>query len=263
MSIIGDKSRRNVLVSTDHGVMIVNRFDYFVGSNKELIGHGQWLLDHGNCDTVEAFICIKILESLKNPVMFDVGSNIGTIATLIGNILRSSDVYCFEPQEDVYKILCGNLAINNLHNCHAYNIAFGNENKIITVDEPDYNVPNDFGIFSLIENKIPNINGRKIVIDVYQIDTFIKKYNIQRLDLLKIDAEGMDLEILYGAKETIERFNPVILVEYSDNRKSIRDALENYLTKEKYNFIAIGNNLLSIPREYPIPDLRDFQNFIR
>jgi len=261
--IIGNKSRRNILVSTDHGLMIVNRFDYFVGDNNELIGHGQWLLDHGNCDTVEAFICLRMLESFKDPVMFDIGSNIGTITTLIGNILESTQIYCFEPQEDVYKILCGNLAINNLHNCHPYNIAFGGEDKTITVDEPDYSKPNDFGIFSLIENKISNTSGRKIVVDVYRLDTFIEKYNIQKLNLLKIDAEGMDLQILHGATNTIKKFNPVILVEYSDNRISIKDQLEQYLSKEKYNFITVGNNLLSIPKEYPMPDLREFRNFIR
>ena len=52
-SNLGDKVHRNVLLSCDHGLMIVNRFD----CNQEQVGHGQWLLDHGNTSTIEAFNC--------------------------------------------------------------------------------------------------------------------------------------------------------------------------------------------------------------
>ena len=256
MAIIGDKQRRNILVSTDHGSMIVNRFDYIIGDNNELVGHGQWLLDHGNCDTIETFVCFRILETKSNPVMFDIGSNIGTITTMMANILRNIRIYCFEPQEDVFKILCGNLAINNLHNCHPFNLALGKENKTIPVKEPDYSIPNDFGIFSLLENKIQTTDKIKFI-DICTLDNFVNKHQIKNIDLLKIDAEGMDLDVLQGAKLSIEKFNPYILIEYSDNRKSIKSELENYLGHEYYNFITVGNNLLSVPKQYPMPNLEN------
>ena len=47
---INDKKHRNVLVSCDHGLMCINRFD----SNIYGVGHGQAILDHGNISTVEA-----------------------------------------------------------------------------------------------------------------------------------------------------------------------------------------------------------------
>lgn len=255
MITIGDKLRRNILVSTDHGSMIVNRFDYFVGQNNELVGHGQWLLDHGNCDTVESFVCVKILESIPNPIMFDIGANIGTITTMIANVLRNVEIYCFEPQPDVFKILCGNLAINNLHNCNAFNIGLGNENKTIQFEEPDYTVPNDFGIFSLFESKIQT-TGNLRFIDLYCIDTFTSKHQIKKIDLLKIDAEGMDMEVLQGGQHTIDEFNPYILIEYSDNKRSIKLDLEKYLGSNRYYFTEIGNNLLATPKNRSIPNLK-------
>ena len=78
---IGDKPRRNVLVSTDHGLMIVNRFD----CNHEQVGHGQWLLDHGNVSTIEASYCYGAIQDIQNPVIFDIGANIGTITTWMAN----------------------------------------------------------------------------------------------------------------------------------------------------------------------------------
>ena len=37
--------------------------------------------------------------------------------------------------------------------------------------------------------------------------------DLSRLDLIKIDVEGMELEVLQGAKATLERFRPIIIVE--------------------------------------------------
>lgn len=248
--IIGNKLRRNVLVSTDHGLMIVNRFDY----DHNRVGHAQWLLDHGNSDTVESYVCVKLLESVTNPVMFDIGANIGTITTLVANVLRNCQIYCFEPQPDVFKILCGNLAINNLHNCHAYNLALGSENGLCEFLEPDYSSPNDFGIFSLVERKIAMLSSRAVVCDIMTLDNFFQKHHVDHVDLLKIDAEGMDLDVLQGARNTIDKHNPRILIEHSDNTRSIKDQICNYLTDEKYQFLTLKNNLLAVPKEYVIPD---------
>ena len=81
---IGDKVSRNVLVSTDHGLMIVNRFD----SNHECVGHSQWLLDHGNCNTLEVNDCYQAIKDVTNPIVFDVGANIGTISIWLSKILH-------------------------------------------------------------------------------------------------------------------------------------------------------------------------------
>lgn len=241
------------MVSTDHGLMIVNRFDH----DQNQVGHAQWLLDHGNSDSIEAFICIRLLESIHQPVMFDIGANIGTITTLVANVLRSCEIYCFEPQHDVFKILCGNLAINNLDNCRAYNIALGNKNTTVEIREPDYFSPNDFGIFSLIENKIPVLSNKTIMVDVCTVDDFVAKHHIEKIDLIKIDAEGMDFAVLEGARLIIEKYNPRIFIEHSDNKKSNLDKIQNFLGHEKYNFMIIRNNLLAVPREYLTPDFRD------
>jgi FkbM family methyltransferase len=254
--IIGDKARRNILVSTDHGTMVINRFD----CDHNRVGHAQWLLDHGNADSIEAFVCIRLMEAIANPIMFDVGANIGTLPTIIANVLRHSEIYCFEPQHEVFKLLCGNLAINNLHSCSAFNLALGKANATVAVDEPNYSVPTDFGTFSLIEDKIPGKTGKSRIIDIVTLDSFVEKYKISGLDVLKIDAEGMDLDILQGAEKTLKKFMPRILVEHCDNQKSILDDLQQYLGFSDYNYKVLGNNLLAMPKIYQLPNFDDFIN---
>jgi hypothetical protein len=65
---------------------------------------------------------------------------------------------------------------------------------------------------------------------------------------LKIDVEGMDLDVLIGASKTIKKDFPVIFIEHSDNRKSIIEELKKFLDTFDYGYETIGNNLLCKPQ---------------
>lgn len=238
---IGDKINRNILLSCDHGLMIVNRFD----CNHEQVGHGQWLLDHGNASTVEAYNCFRALDKISNPVVFDVGANIGTFATWIARAFPQGRIHCFEPQHAVFQQLAGNVAINNLYNVFTHNMALGAENCHVQFNQPDYFVKHDFGTFSLKTDKHLQRTAETLTVEVRTLDSFMEIYGVQRLDLLKIDAEGMDLEVLSGAKKTIKKFFPKIFVEHSDNEVSIKDSIMEFLSQFEYEFEIIGNNILA------------------
>jgi len=241
---LGDKVHRNVLLSCDHGLMIVNRFD----CNQEQVGHGQWLLDHGNTSTIEAFNCYESIKEFSEPVIFDIGANIGTFTTWMAKAFPKGKVYCFEPQREVFQMLCGNCSINNLYNVYAYNIGLGKENTKIEFEEPNYFQKNDFGTFSLVENIITEKTTNKIVVQINTLDWFLEYYSIPKVHLLKIDVEGMDIDVLIGASKTIQKHFPVIFVEHSDNRKSVINELKQFLDQFEYSYSVIGNNLLCKPQ---------------
>ena len=135
MFVLGDRKLQNVLVSSDHGMMIVNRFD----RGPDEVSVGSHILDHGNNNTVEADTAIKVLANVDNPIIFDVGANIGTFATWVAMWTKTKNgrVYCFEPQRQVFQMLCGNMALNNITNVYAYEIALGRQNKMIEMPEVD------------------------------------------------------------------------------------------------------------------------------
>lgn len=236
-----DKIRRNILISCDHGLMIVNRFDVNAGN----AGQGVWLLDHGNVSTVEAYHSIKAIKR-EDPIIFDVGANIGTYTTWMAKHFPKGKIYAFEPQRLVFQILCGNMALNNFYNTHIYNFGLGSENNTIEFYEPNYYMGEDFGIFSLVEDKIIHKSQEKAVVDIYTLDYFVEHYKVPHIDFIKIDAEGMDLDVLKGAEQSLKKFKPSILVEHSDNRRSIIKQLQDFLTEELYSFEVLGNNLLAI-----------------
>ena len=69
-------------------------------------------------------------------------------------------------------------------------------------------------------------------------------FGFDRVDLMKIDAEGMELEVLAGAAGIIGRCRPVILAEYLKvNRRKLREALSVY----GYDLFTLGFNYLCVP----------------
>jgi FkbM family methyltransferase len=240
---IGDKVHRNVLLSCDHGLMIVNRFD----CNSEQVGHGQWLLDHGNTSTIEAANCYNSIKEYSEPIIFDIGANIGTFTTWMARAFPNGKIYSFEPQRAVFQMLSGNAAINNLYNVYTYNIGLGKENTKVEFDEPNYFQKNDFGTFSLVENIITEKTKNKIVVQIQTLDWFLEYYKVPKVHLLKIDVEGMDLDVLTGGYNTIKKHLPVIFIEHCDNRKSIIDPIKEFLDQFDYAYQMIGNNVLCKP----------------
>ena len=239
---IGDKCRRNVLVSSDHGLMIVNRFD----CNSEQVGHGQWILDHGNTSTIEAQHCYAAVKSrTRNPVIFDVGANIGTLTTWFANSFPTGKIHSFEPQRAVFQMLCGNVAINNLYNVYTYNCGLGAQNETKTFEEPNYFSKDDFGTFSLVENIVKQTTGESFTVDIYTLDSFCAKHNIPKVDLIKVDVEGMDLQVLMGAAHMLETCHPALFVEHCDNRRSIIGPIQEFLDQFGYTYELIGNNVLA------------------
>lgn len=241
---IGDKVHRNVILSCDHGLMIVNRFD----CNHEQVGHGQWLLDHGNTSTIEAANCYNAIKYISEPIIFDIGSNIGTFTTWMAKAFPKGKIHSFEPQRAVFQMLSGNAAINNLYNVYTYNMGLGRENKKVEFQEPNYFQKNDFGTFSLVEDIITDKTENKIVVQINTLDWFVEYYNIPKIHLLKIDVEGMDLDVLVGGRNTIIKNLPVIFIEHCDNRKTIIEDIKSFLDEFEYGYEIIGNNLLCRPQ---------------
>lgn len=240
---LNNKASRNVLVSCDHGLMIVNRFDY----NDENVGQSRFLLDHGNASTVEAEITYQELLNVESPIIFDVGANIGTYTTWLAKTFHTGKVYAFEPQRLVFQMLCGNMAINNIENVHVHNVALGKEEREIHVNEPNYMYPADFGRFSIVRiNDMQINNDKSLLIDCTTIDKFMQKHDIPKLDFIKIDAEGMDLDVVDGAHETILKYNPAILIEHTDGiHYSNYDEIVSRMSEYSfYDMIQHGNNLL-------------------
>lgn len=225
---IGDSIKRNILVSCDHGLFVVNRFDH------THTGIGGMLLDHGNNNTVEADITIQALQNIEEPVVFDIGANIGTYSSWVAKWLSSKNgkVYSFEPQRVVFQMFCANMSINNIFNVHAFQMGLGDKKKKINLKEVDYNLMGSYGAFSLNKQNTPEYQTTAIeqTINIDTLDNFVKDHKIKKVDFIKIDAEGMDIDVINGGINTIKKFKPKLLVEYLNlgSTKDEKSSIEGF-----------------------------------
>ena len=259
MFTLGDKPIRNVLVQCDHGSLIVNRYDY----RHDGVGVGGFILEHGNNNTVEANTACTVLQDIDKPIILDIGANIGTFATWVARWAdpRQGKVYCFEPQRPVFQILCGNMALNNIHNVYAYEMALGSEEKFIDLPEVNYNTLGSFGAFSLADTDLSdtytNIPNTKQRIKMTTVDNFVNDYQLEKVDYMKIDAEGLDIDVILGAINTIQKYKPDLYVEYlnlgpskkEDTSDQGRTILSNLLTGLGYKFTVIGHDIYASVRD--------------
>jgi len=71
---------------------------------------------------------------------------------------------------------------------------------------------------------------------------------LERLDFLKLDVEGMEVDVLRGARAVIERHRPVMLIEMI---KSDRNAIDALLTSLGYRQFPFGIDTLAIHESDP------------
>lgn len=148
---------------------------------------------------------IDLFRQLLRPgdVAVDVGANIGALTVGMARLVAPAGaVLAFEPQRTIFDLLCNNLRANNLANVTAYRRAVGSTPGTIRVPPLDYVRTDNFGGVAL-----GGALGDEI--EVVTIDSL----NLPRLRLLKVDVEGMEAEVVAGARGTIGRLQPALYIE--------------------------------------------------
>ena len=174
---------------------------------------------------------------------------------------ESGRVYAFEPQNTLYNILCGNLALNNLQNVDVAMKALGASSGHLQGTVPSLNEQCNLGEFQLhsTETQDPTIswlpasessNTSKVVrasktIEVSTLDDELAGIDHdQVLSFIKIDVEGMELDVLQGAVDTIQKSQPVMYLE--NDRPENHEKLVSFLINElDYALFWSINNLFN------------------
>jgi Methyltransferase FkbM domain len=120
-----------------------------------------------------------------------------------------------------------------------------NESGVMQIPNPNYFVPSSFGSLELRQRSGTEFIGQPID---YQNTVNVRKlmldeFGLPRVDLIKIDVEGMELEVLDGVAKTVERCHPIMLIE---KIKADATQLRQWLEARGYVVIEAGINLLVI-----------------
>lgn len=180
--------------------MLVNRNDAYVG---------QSLIAYGEMCEGEA----QLFRQLVGPgaVVIEAGANIGAHTLLFSHLTGESGVvHAYEPQRIVFQTLCANLALNQCLNVVARQQGLGQQAGQMILPSVDPRRPNNFGGLSLLSA------GHGERVGIVTIDAL----ELPRLDFLKADVEGMELDVLLGARQTLARCHPILYLENDRADKS-------------------------------------------
>jgi FkbM family methyltransferase len=244
-----------VLAATNHGSMIVNRYDQAKSGPDTAFGVGAQLLANSCFDPDEIELALDLLSARREffgpgVMAVDGGANIGVHTLEWARHMHGwGRVIAFEAQEPVFYALAGNIALNNCWNAVARWAALGEKEGFLDVPEPDYLRPGSFGSLELRQRATTEFIGQDVSYDAQDcvrtpMQT-IDSLGLERLDFLKLDVEGMELEVLRGARATLERCKPIVMAEVI---KSDPAALTAFFEGLGYGVIVegMGINILAL-----------------
>ena len=130
--------------------------------------------------------------------IIDCGGAIGDTALFFNAFYPNSHIYTFECNDAAYSIMRKNIESN-----HKQNLISSYKNAVGLKDEKLH-----FENWSIVKEKTQS----SVEVECISIDSFVRKHNVDNVGLIKMDIEGGEQNALKGAKDTITRFKPKLMI---------------------------------------------------
>lgn len=211
---------------------------------------------------------IQSLKSLNISVCIDIGAHVGNYTNLV-LFNTNAQILAFEPQKYAFSRL-QTLARSNSNRIYAFEIALSNTSGKLDLLHND-----GFSQLATLEPRLNSIdwfaklNMEKSQVNVSTLDEFLANNPklVQKVDLIKIDVEGMEFEVLCGAQQTIENLRPkIIQIEFSEyllykglSLIKFHEKLSNYRV---FQILPFRNGLIERNPKDSLVNIFKFANFV-
>ena len=186
---------------------------------------------------------LPILVKNRSPVVLDVGANKGQTIDLIHRAFASPIIFSFEPNPDLFSqlvakyeahgVVVEGFALGNCEGNIAFHIVENNElSSVLALHRTDENTFSQTSI------------RRRVIVPTTTLDMWVTKRGLTHIDLLKVDAQGFDLEVLRGASTILSHKTvKTLLVEVNfislyEDQCSFGE-LEQFLRGKGYGLVAL------------------------
>jgi FkbM family methyltransferase len=182
-----------------------------------------------------------IKQHLKpGDTFIDVGANIGLMSLFASKVVGDGgSAWSFEGHPDTFKILERNAEENEIQNCHLFLCGIGEvESEMDLYLDPTDNR----GASSAVRK---NETTLPVKMKILPLDSIVEQHSLSPT-MIKIDVEGMELEVIKGARQTIEKHRPFLIVEFGQNTQVLKEKnseLYTLLTQFKgYRFYRLKSS---------------------
>jgi FkbM family methyltransferase len=162
---------------------------------------------------------LKLLRKLLGPdmVMADVGANQGEYTIFAASRLTRGAVVAFEPVPAIYANLARNIRLNGFRNVLPFNYGlFDHDDTLPMYTSEDTVIHGGFneGLASVFASDYRKDSVAELQFRVF--DAIFPRLGLGRLDIMKIDVEGAELQVLRGARQTLQRYHPRLIIEVNE-----------------------------------------------
>lgn len=180
----------------------------------------------------------------RNMVIIDAGAHVGQYTVIASALVGSSgQVHAFEPDPFTFQLLKDNAIVNRCLNtlCNRGALSSDRGHGLLYLSDVS---------FSASDSLRPPRGCEKIEaveVELIALDEYVKVASLHRVDVLKADVEGAELLVLRGARETIVRFTPIIIVELSVHTERFgyrKEDLKQQLEEWGYHLFRVGRTPL-------------------
>lgn len=198
---------------------------------------GKTILQKGLYDKTGLYFIEKILSKLNASIIFDIGASIGNHALRMSQYCHT--LYLFEPQPTLTNNLNKTADLNHITNWKILNIGLSDEErKLVFYKNLDSNIESSF---------VAELKGKNFVTEEALVcvgDEVVCQHSINCLDFMKIDVEGFEAKVILGLKKSIQKFRPIIFMEW--DKQITKDQFHQYglfhKVFNKYDVKAIIRN---------------------
>ncbi len=168
-------------------------------------------------------IFLALAKEVKTVI--DVGANTGLFALLAAKANPTSRVWAFEPVPFIHAMLRANIQLNEVHNLEALQAAVADfvGESTFYITRTSTGIPTDSSSCQGFRSDVEAVR-----LPTLTLDEHMRRAQIARLDLLKIDAEAAEAKVVRGALRTIQRDRPFLICEVLENvdHTYIQDTLQ-------------------------------------
>ena len=176
--------------------------------------------------------------------VFDIGAHVGDYSAMIAGIAPSCVIHAFEILPENFAVLERNLASNRNIRLNAFGLSDADgELEIAVGDSRD--TATAFPLYT--EHPGAYSSARSVTCTVRKAADYVRSLSIDRIDLVKIDVEGMDLAVIRGFEDELARVR-IIQFEYGLFNILSRDLLADfysYLTSRGFRVGKIFPRIVS------------------
>ena len=201
----------------------------------------------GSMNLYETSLINRILH--RGDIFIDVGTYVDGWHSIVAGkaVGKTGHVYAFEPIPDFYLRAKENFALNNIFNVTLEQMAVSKRdgNSIF------YNNSASSSFYAKHARHGKTVKLKKIRVRTTKLDTYVKNHNVKKVRLIKIDAEGAEMDVLEGALGLLRRNDaPDLIIEVDDrylrSGGSSEAELLSYLTKLGYKAYSLVEGGLGV-----------------